>query len=51
LGITRVIRLNEARYDSREFTENGIAHNCLEFTDGSTPPMDVVNTFFDIVDK
>lgn len=46
MGVDRVIRLNEARYNSAEFTENGIGHNDLEFTDGSTPPDDIVDRFF-----
>jgi cell division cycle 14 len=38
IGVDRVIRLNEPRYDKNVFTKAGIHHNDLEFTDGSTPP-------------
>lgn len=46
IGVDRVIRLNEPRYDRQVFVTNGIAHNDLEFTDGSTPPDDIVSKFF-----
>lgn len=51
LNITRVIRLNEAKYDKRYFTDNGIAHNDLFFIDGSVPPDDIVEEFMRIVDE
>lgn len=44
--MTRVIRLNEAKYDKKYFIENGIAHNDLFFIDGSTPPDNIVDEFF-----
>lgn len=51
LGVDRVIRLNEPRYNSNDFTQEGIYHNELEFTDGSTPPDEIVTRFFEIVDS
>lgn len=50
LDITRVIRLNEEKYDKKYFTDNGIAHNDLFFIDGSTPPENIVEGFFRVVD-
>jgi len=37
-NVTRVIRLNEAKYDKQRFIRNGIHHSDLYFIDGSTPP-------------
>jgi cell division cycle 14 len=42
LNVSRVIRLNEARYDKATFTNAGIKHNDLEFVDGSCPPPHIV---------
>lgn len=51
MGVDRVIRLNEPRYDKTVFTQQGIGHNDLEFTDGSTPPSEIVSRFFEVVDS
>lgn len=40
--MTRVIRLNEEKYEKKTFLENDIKHNELFFIDGSTPPDDIV---------
>lgn len=45
-GVTRVIRLNEEKYDKKYFLENNIEHNDLFFIDGSTPPDNIVDGFF-----
>jgi len=37
-GISRVIRLNEEKYDKDTFVRNGIEHSDLYFIDGSVPP-------------
>jgi len=37
-GVTRVIRLNEAKYDKQKFVDNDISHSDLFFIDGSVPP-------------
>lgn len=47
-GISRVIRLNDAKYDKRTFTDNGISHSDLYFIDGSVPPTSIVNEFLSI---
>ena len=41
-NVTRVIRLNEEKYDKNTFLENNIKHNELFFIDGSTPPDHIV---------
>ena len=51
LNVTRVIRLNEAKYDKDTFVNNDIAHSDLFFIDGSVPPDDIVDQFFEIADK
>jgi cell division cycle 14 len=40
--VTRVIRLNESKYDKNKFIKNGINHSDLFFIDGSTPPENIV---------
>ena len=47
-NVTRVIRLNEPKYDKKKFTEGGIAHSDLFFIDGSVPPKSIVEKFFQI---
>ena len=42
IGVDRVIRLNEHKYDKNGFTNQGIKHNDLFFIDGSTPPDKIV---------
>ncbi len=50
LGVTTVIRLNEADYNGDEFTRRGISHHDLHFEDCTAPPAHVVRSFFAIVD-
>ena len=50
-GVTRVIRLNEKKYDERAFVDNGINHSDLFFIDGSVPPPNIVQDFFKIADN
>ena len=50
-GVSRVIRLNEEKYDRKYFLENNIAHNDLFFIDGSTPPDNIVDQFFQMTDE
>jgi cell division cycle 14 len=50
LGVTAVVRLNEARYDRCVFTDAGIAHHDLYFDDCTAPPPALVARFFRIVD-
>lgn len=51
MNVTRVIRLNEEKYDKRTFEKNDIAHNDLFFVDGSNPPNHIVHDFFKVVEK
>jgi cell division cycle 14 len=50
-NVTRVIRLNEAKYDKNTFVENGIGHSDLFFIDGSVPPTSIVDQFFHIAES
>lgn len=50
-NVTRVIRLNEAKYDKQKFVRSGIDHSDLYFIDGSTPPDNIVKDFLDIAEK
>lgn len=45
LNVTKVIRLNEAKYDRTSFLTKGIDHEDMVFTDGSTPPQAIVDQF------
>ena len=50
LGVTGVVRLNEAEYAAEAFAACGLAHHDLPFEDCSAPPDDVVRAFLDVVD-
>jgi cell division cycle 14 len=50
LGVTTVIRLNEAEYEMTSFLASGIAHHDLHFEDCTAPPAHIVSRFFAIVD-
>ena len=50
INVSRVIRLNEEKYNKQHFEHKGIAHNDLFFVDGSTPPDKIVRDFFTIVE-
>ena len=45
--MTKVVRLNDVKYDARSFTDNGIAHEDLFFLDGSVPPQNIVDKFLE----
>lgn len=47
LNVTKVIRLNEPKYEKKAFTDKGIEHEDLIFTDGSTPPQKIVDRFIE----
>ena len=51
IGVSTVIRLNKEKYDTAKFVENGINVYDLYFHDGSVPEDDIINEFFDIVDR
>ena len=38
LNVTKVVRLNDPKYDQKSFIKNGIEHEDLIFVDGSVPP-------------
>lgn len=48
LGVKTVIKLNKRAYDAAEFTNRGLKHKNLHLKDGSTPSIDLVNTFIDL---
>jgi cell division cycle 14 len=50
LGVTDVVRLNEAEYERGGFVSRGIAHHDLPFDDCSAPPDCVVAAFFAAAD-
>jgi len=50
-GITLVIRLNNRMYDRERFTRHGLKHVDLYFVDGSCPSAEIVQKFFDTVEK
>lgn len=50
IGVTKVIRLNDIKYDRTHFVNAGISHDDLFFVDGSNPPEKIVNEFFQIVE-
>lgn len=45
LGVTLIVRLNQANYDRTVFTNAGLRHLELFFPDGSTPSDDIVLKF------
>jgi len=52
LGVTAVVRLNEKEtYDKAEFERDGIKVYDLQFEDCTSPPVRLVNRFFEVVDK
>lgn len=50
IGVNKVIRLNEVRYDKNYFSDYGISHDDLFFVDGSNPPDHIVDDFLRIVE-
>lgn len=50
-NVTRVIRLNEAKYDRQKFVRNNIDHTDLYFLDGSTPPQHIVDEFLEVAER
>lgn len=50
-NVTRVVRLNEAKYDKTKFLRNGVEHSDLFFIDGSTPPENIVREFLEISER
>ena len=50
LGVTDVIRLNTKTYERQDFIDNGIQHHDLYFTDGTSPPPEIVDQFLNITE-
>jgi cell division cycle 14 len=46
-----VLRLNNKTYDAAGFTNNGIKHYDLFFTDGTAPSLEIVDKFLNIAEK
>lgn len=51
IGVGKVIRLNEEKYDKIHFSNRAITHNDLFFVDGSNPPEKIVKDFFTVVEE
>lgn len=49
-GVNAVIRLSTKTYERQDFIDNGIAHHDLYFTDGTSPPPDIVEEFLNITE-
>lgn len=45
LGVSKVVRLNDPKYDENAFIKNDIEHEDLFFIDGSVPPQNIVDRF------
>jgi len=45
LGVTMVVRLNNAQYEATRFTKNGIKHKDIYFLDGSCPKDALIDEF------
>jgi cell division cycle 14 len=51
LGITHIVRLNKQFYDADVFKNEGFKHTELYFTDGSTPPISILQRFLEIIES
>lgn len=49
-NVTKVVRLNDERYDRKRFTKLGVEHQDMFFIDGSTPSDEIVHEFIDSCD-
>lgn len=45
INVSKVVRLNEAKYDEQVFVKADIQHEDLFFVDGSVPPQNIVDDF------
>lgn len=45
LKVSKVVRLNDPKYDKNAFSRHGIEHEDLIFMDGSVPPESIVDRF------
>ena len=51
IGVTAVVRLNNATYDAERFRRLGIRHYDLYFVDGSVPSEEIVHQFLSISER
>lgn len=51
MGIKTIIRLNKPKYNKKIFIKAGIKHFDLFYTDGTTPSVKIINSFFKIVEE
>ena len=47
-GVTTVVRLNKKQYDKRKFTDAGIKHHDMYFTDGGNPSEKILQDYLAI---
>lgn len=50
-NVTDIVRLNDAEYDSKGFTDAGFLHHDLIFPDGFPPTSTIATKFFRLVDN
>ena len=50
-NVTKVVRLNDERYERKRFIRLGVEHQDLFFVDGSTPSDDIVQEFITSCDE
>jgi cell division cycle 14 len=50
-NVKQVVRLNEPEYNGQDFERHDIQHHSLEFEDCTSPPPEVVEAFFSLVDQ
>lgn len=50
-NVSTVIRLNKKIYDAKRFTNTGIEHHDLFFTDGTCPSDDIMQRFLEICEN
>jgi hypothetical protein len=50
MNVGLVVRLNNAEYDRNRFTDRGVSHVDLYFTDGSCPSEEIISKFFRITE-
>ena len=51
MNVSKVVRLNESKYDRKRFINQGISHNDLFFIDGSNPSDEIVRDFLTICER
>jgi cell division cycle 14 len=49
MGVTRIVRLNEKKYDERVFLRAGFEHEDLPFADGGLPSPKIIDEFLKLI--